>query len=125
MKVLFHDPRPNAEVQSSPAKLALIPPHKSLWTQPVARPADRQPVEPVLRERPAERARPAREARAARPALRALRRRLRTARRSPQWLNYCRAEIEAFLPARLGLQLNPRKTVLQPIAAASTSSARW
>jgi RNA-directed DNA polymerase len=37
MKVLFHDPRENAEVQSSPARMALIAPHKSLWTQPVWR----------------------------------------------------------------------------------------
>ncbi len=34
---------------------------------------------------------------------------------SPQWLNAAKAEIEAFLPRTLGAQLNPRKTVLQPI----------
>lgn len=33
---------------------------------------------------------------------------------SPQWLNDARASIEAFLPG-LGLALNPRKTILQPI----------
>ena len=34
---------------------------------------------------------------------------------SPQQLNAWRAEIEAFLASRLALQLNPRKTILQPI----------
>jgi RNA-directed DNA polymerase len=34
---------------------------------------------------------------------------------SPQWLNYARADIEAFLPELLGLRLNPRKTVIQPL----------
>lgn len=33
---------------------------------------------------------------------------------SPDWLNAALADINAFLPG-LGLQLNPRKTVLQPI----------
>lgn len=34
---------------------------------------------------------------------------------SPQQLNAWRQEIEAFLPARLGIQLNPKKTILQPV----------
>ena len=34
---------------------------------------------------------------------------------SPQWLNQAKAEIEAFLPARLGVQINPSKTILQPV----------
>ncbi|MNT23364.1 reverse transcriptase [compost metagenome] len=35
---------------------------------------------------------------------------------SPQWLNAAHAEIDAFLPRRLGAQLNPAKTILQPVA---------
>nr|WP_249309180.1 RNA-directed DNA polymerase [Ralstonia insidiosa] len=35
---------------------------------------------------------------------------------SPQWLNAAHAEIEAFLPERLGARLNPSKTILQPVA---------
>jgi len=35
---------------------------------------------------------------------------------SPQWLNEAHGAIEAFLPVRLGLHLNPKKTILQPIA---------
>ena len=33
---------------------------------------------------------------------------------SPAWLNQARADIEAWLPAHLGLQINPAKTILQP-----------
>ena len=35
--------------------------------------------------------------------------------KSPQWLNDAKAKIEAFLPATLSAQLNPKKTILQPI----------
>lgn len=35
---------------------------------------------------------------------------------SPQWLNAARADIEAWLPAYLGVRLNPSKTILQPVA---------
>ncbi|MCY1291007.1 hypothetical protein D9M70_401770 [compost metagenome] len=34
---------------------------------------------------------------------------------SPQQLNAWLAEIEAFLPKRLGARLNPAKTILQPV----------
>jgi hypothetical protein len=34
---------------------------------------------------------------------------------SPQQLNAWRREIEAFLPARLHIHLNPAKTILQPV----------
>ena len=36
--------------------------------------------------------------------------------KSPQWLNAAHADIDAWLPQHLGLQLNPTKTILQPIA---------
>jgi len=36
--------------------------------------------------------------------------------KSPQWLGAALADITAFLPAQLGAELNPRKTILQPIA---------
>ena len=35
---------------------------------------------------------------------------------SPARLNEILADVTAFLPARLGVQLNPRKTILQPVA---------
>lgn len=34
---------------------------------------------------------------------------------SAQWLNQAKAELEAFLPARLHAQINPAKTILQPV----------
>ncbi|WP_116615015.1 RNA-directed DNA polymerase [Paraburkholderia unamae] len=35
---------------------------------------------------------------------------------SPRYLNDVLADVTAFLPARLGVQINPRKTILQPVA---------
>ncbi|WP_454826076.1 RNA-directed DNA polymerase [Paraburkholderia xenovorans] len=35
---------------------------------------------------------------------------------SPDWLNSALADVDAFLPARLGVRLNPSKTILQPVA---------
>jgi RNA-directed DNA polymerase len=35
---------------------------------------------------------------------------------SAQWLNSAREQIESFLPATLGAQLNPTKTILQPVS---------
>jgi retron-type reverse transcriptase len=34
---------------------------------------------------------------------------------SPDWLNSALADVDAFLPARLGVRLNPSKTILQPV----------
>jgi hypothetical protein len=34
---------------------------------------------------------------------------------SPQWLNAALTRINAFLPAQLGVNLNPTKTILQPV----------
>jgi len=35
---------------------------------------------------------------------------------SPVWLNDALAKIDAWLPANLGVRLNPKKTILQPVA---------
>ncbi len=35
---------------------------------------------------------------------------------SPQWLNSAHGDIEAWLPTNLGVRLNPKKTILQPIS---------
>jgi len=35
--------------------------------------------------------------------------------RSPQWLHSALTKIDAFLPDRLGVRLNPSKTILQPV----------
>jgi retron-type reverse transcriptase len=114
--ILFHDPRENAIVQSHPARMALIPPHKSLFNQPAYRGL---PIGNLSSQF------------FANVYLDALdqfaKHRLRAhhyiryvddfvlLHESPQWLNAAHAEIEDFLPAVLAARLNPTKTVLQPI----------
>ena len=114
--ILFHDPRENVRVKSTPDLLALIPFHKSLFNQPAhlglpignlssqffanvylnlvdqyvkhqigARHYVRYVDDMVLLHE------------------------------SPEWLNSARAAIGSFVADRLGLILNPRKTILQPI----------
>lgn len=115
-RVLYHDPRVNAEVQSSPSKLALIPPHKSLWKQdeeyglPIGNLSSQFFANVYLNELDQH-------------AKHTLRARhygryvddFYILDRSAEYLNYCRSEIEAFLHQRLGLRLNPSKTIIQPI----------
>ena len=116
-RVLFHDPRDDAEVQSPPAKLALIPPHKSLWRQdpeyglPIGNLSSQFFANVYLNELDQH----------VKHALR-VRHYVRYVDdfvlldESPQFLNFARTDIEAFLPARLGARLNPRKTVIQPLS---------
>jgi retron-type reverse transcriptase len=114
--ILFHDPRAQVILHSSPTRLGLIPPHKSLFNQP----ADKglpignlssqffanvyldlldQFVKHRLR---------------ARYYIRYVDDFL-LLHESPQWLNAARAEIETFLTESLDVRLNPTKTILQPI----------
>jgi RNA-directed DNA polymerase len=114
--ILFHDPRVDVELRSPPALLRLVPPHKSLFNAP----ADRGlPIGNLSSQF------------FANVYLDALdqhvKHRLRAPRyvryvddfvllhESPQWLNAVLVDVAAFLPRELGAQLNPRKTVLQPI----------
>ncbi|HJT63124.1 MAG TPA: RNA-directed DNA polymerase [Burkholderiales bacterium] len=115
--VLFHDPRADVELRSPTARFALIPPHKSLFSQPahlglpignlssqffanVYLDALDQHVKHGLR---------------ARHYIRYVDDFL-LLHESPQQLNAWHAEIAAFLPARLNVQLNPAKTILQPVS---------
>jgi RNA-directed DNA polymerase len=114
--ILFHDPRGDVEIHSPPELMALIPPHKSLFNQPahLGLPIGNlssqffanvlldlldQHVKHELR----------------------CRHYVRYVddfvllHDSPRQLNAWLADIAAFLPLELGLSLNPRKTVLQPI----------
>ena len=117
LQILFHDPRPGAVVQSPPALLARIPAHKSLFNQD----ADHGlPIGNLSSQF------------FANVHLNALdqfvKRRLHVRHyvryvddfvllhESPPQLNAWLAEISAFLPARLRLELNPAKTILQPVA---------
>lgn len=114
--VLMHDPRPAALFHSSREFMARVPAHKSLLNQPKHRglpignlssqffanvhlDALDQHVKHQLRGR---------------HYIRYVDDFL-LLHESPQWLNAALADIDAFLPRRLGVQLNPKKTILQPI----------
>ena len=115
-RILLHDPRPDVELRGDPASLARIQPAKSLIHQPahlglpignlssqffanVYLDALDQHVKHELR---------------AQHYVRYVDDFV-LLHESPQQLNAWLADIEAFLPSRLGVRLNPAKTVLQPI----------
>ena len=114
--VLFHDPRPGVVLHSPDSRLALIPPHKTLFNQPATHglpignlssqffanvylDALDQHVKHQLH---------------ARHYIRYVDDFV-LLHESPQWLNAALADIEAFLPEQLGVRLNPTKTILQPV----------
>ena len=114
--ILMHDPRGNVEVHSSPRELALVPPHKSLFNAPAGHGLpignlSSQFFANVLLD----------------DIDQFVKHRLRAPHyvryvddfvllhESPQWLNAAHAAIEQQL-AGLHLALNPRKTILQPVA---------
>lgn len=114
--VLMHDPRADVEIRGEAARLKLVPPHKSLFNAP----ADTGlPIGNLSSQF------------FANVHLDALDQRVKHRLRAPhyvryvddfvllhedvQWLRAAHADIDAFLPARLGARLNPRKTILQPV----------
>jgi len=114
--VLFHDPRTNFELRGDPRLMDLVPPHKRLMNQPahLGLPIGNLSSQffanvylDVLDQH-------------AKHNLRA-RHYIRYVddfiflHESPEWLNEVLRDVEAFLPARLGARLNPKKTVLQTI----------
>jgi RNA-directed DNA polymerase len=114
--VLLHDPRTDVQVHSPAELMRLVPAHKSLFNAPAERGL---PIGNLSSQF------------FANVYLNALdqhvKHQLRAPRyvryvddmvlvhRDPQWLRAALAGIDAFLPARLGVILNPRKTVLQPV----------
>lgn len=114
--ILFHDPRENAIVQSAPQRLALIPPHKSLFNQPAGKglPIGNLSSQffanvylDVLDQYAKHRLRARHYIRYVDDFV--------LLHESPQWLNEAHAAIEAFLPEKLAALLNPTKTILQPV----------
>jgi len=114
--LLFHDPRIGAKVHSSPAMLAKIPPHKSLFNQP----ADQGlPIGNLLSQF------------AANVYLNVLDQHCKQELRAryyiryvddfillhedPHWLSAAHAHLAEWLPGRLAVRLNESKTILQPI----------
>ena len=114
--VLFHDPRAEVDVRSPHSLLALVPPHKSLFNAP---PATGLPIGNLSSQF------------FANVLLDALDQRVKHQLRMPRYVRYvddfillhesraelagAHADIAAWLPDRLHVQLNPRKTVLQPV----------
>ena len=115
-QILFHDPRQDYQLRCHPKMLALVPPHKRLTSQPpeyglpignlssqffanVFLDALDQFVKHTLR---------------AKHYIRYVDDFL-ILHESAQQLNEWLEQINAFLPARLGVQLNPKKTILQPV----------
>lgn len=116
-QILFHDPRADFELRGSPELLQRVPKHKRLTSQPATHGL---PIGNLSSQF------------FANVLLDALDQHIKHDLRckhyvryvddmvlmheSPQWLNAAKADIEAWLPERLGLSLNPAKTILQPVA---------
>lgn len=114
--ILFHDPRTDVDVRSTPAKLALVPAHKSLFNAP----ADTGlPIGNLSSQFFANIYLDALD-QYCKHQLKA-RHYVRYVddfiilHESAQWLNQALQQITAWLPVHLGAQINPTKTILQPI----------
>lgn len=114
--ILFHDPRKNYILHGAPERLALVPPHKRLTSQPshLGLPIGNLSSQffaniylDVLDQYIKHELRARHYVRYVDDFI--------LLHESPQWLNAALADIEAFLPARLNARLNPSKTILQPV----------
>ena len=114
--VLFHDPRGDVEIRCRPELLRLVPPHKSLFNAPThcGLPIGNLSSQffanvylDALDQHVKHRLRAPHYVRYVDDFV--------LLHQSPQWLGAALADIAAFLPERLHAQLNPRKTVLQPV----------
>lgn len=114
--VLMHDPREDFELRGDRALLDLVPPHKRLMNQPAhfGLPIGNLSSQffanvylNALDQRAKHRLRARHYIRYVDDFL--------FLHESPDWLNSVLRDVDAFLPERLGVQLNPRKTILQPL----------
>jgi RNA-directed DNA polymerase len=115
--VLMHDPRGDVELRGNAAKLALVPPHKSLFNAPTHHGLpignlSSQFFANVLLDDLDQRARHHHRA----PHYVRYVDDFILLHESPQWLNAVLADLQAWLPDQLHVRLNPRKTILQPVA---------
>jgi len=114
--ILMHDPRHDVEVRGTRAELALVPPHKSLFNAPQGYGLpignlSSQFFANVLLDDLDQFAKHRLQA----PTYVRYVDDFILLHDSPQWLNQARQQIECKLD-ELHLQLNPRKTILQPVA---------
>ncbi|MGB8422241.1 MAG: RNA-directed DNA polymerase [Paraburkholderia sp.] len=114
--ILFHDPRTNFEFRGDPALIERVPPHKRLTNQPahLGLPIGNLSSQffanvflDVLDQHAKHHLRARHYIRYVDDFL--------FLHESPDWLNAVLHDVDAFLPARLGVRLNPKKTILQPI----------
>jgi len=115
--VLFHDPREDFDLRGDRSLMALVPPHKRLMNQPahLGLPIGNLSSQffanvylDVLDQR-------AKHVIGARHYIRYVDDFL-FLHESTDWLNAVLRDIDAFLPSALGVRLNPRKTIMQPVA---------
>lgn len=114
--VLFHDPRENVEIRGDATQLSLIPPGKSLFGRPshLGLPIGNLPSQFGANVHLNELDQFAKHRLRVRHYIRYVDDFI-LLHESPRQLNAWRAAIETFLEERLALQLNPAKTVLQPV----------
>lgn len=115
-RVLMHDPRADFDYRGDPSMMQLVPPHKRLMEQaghlglPIGNLSSQffaNVYLDVLDQR-------AKHVLGARHYIRYVDDFV-FLHESPARLNEMLADVTAFLPERLGVRLNPRKTILQPI----------
>jgi RNA-directed DNA polymerase len=114
--ILMHDPRTDVELRGRPELLQRVPPHKSLFNAPAHKGL---PIGNLssqffanvllndLDQRIKHRLQATHYVRYVDDMV--------LVHASPAWLGAVLADINAWLPAQLDLQLNPRKTILQPV----------
>jgi RNA-directed DNA polymerase len=115
--ILMHDPRENYELRGASALMERVPPHKRLTNQPpgLGLPIGNlssqffanvylNPLDQHVKHKIG-----------AKHYIRYVDDFI-LIHESPQWLNAALADIEQFLPEKLGARLNPSKTILQPVA---------
>ena len=114
--ILFHDPRQDVRIKSTPELLALIPQHKSLFNQPshLGLPIGNLSSQFFANVYLNSLDQHVKHRIGARHYIRYVDDMV-LLHESPEWLNNAGAEIGDFVKSRLGLALNPRKTILQPI----------
>ena len=114
--ILFHDPRTNVTIKGSSELLKLIPPHKSLFNQPahLGLPIGNLSSQFFANVYLDSLDQYVKHQIGARHYIRYVDDMI-LLHESPQWLNSAKEEIDTFSIKRLGLYLNPSKTILQPI----------
>lgn len=115
--ILFHDPRTDVDVRDPAKLLARVPAHKSLFNAPARTglPIGNLSSQFFANIHLNALDQFAKHQVGARHYVRYVDDFI-LLHESVQWLSQARQRIEAWLPERLGAHLNPRKTILQPIA---------